>query len=100
MTHTNTRRVIVITVIVLVVAAFAYDRIPGWRALGIVASLYGALIIWRRRAAYGRPDHEASRYTDDAIAMLVGLVVIAIGAVFLMAPEIIDHVYMNARLRG
>jgi hypothetical protein len=94
------RQIIGIAVLVLILAGFAYDRMTGWRSLGLAAGLYGCWIIWRRRAAYGSTDHAESRYADDAMATLVGLLVIAIGMIFFAAPEIIDHVYLSARLRS
>ena len=93
----DVERVIGIVVFVIVVAAFVYDRIFGWRALGIAEVAYGFWVIRTRRISYGWEGQPPSGYITGRLAVVIGLLVIALGAAFVLVPEVIDEVLSNAQ---
>jgi len=93
----DAERIIGIVVFIIVVAAFFYDRIFGWRALGMTEVAYGIWVIWTRRVSYGWEGRPPSGYITGSFAVVVGLLAIGLGAVFIVAPQVIDEVLSNAQ---
>jgi hypothetical protein len=93
----DAERIIGIVVFIIVVAAFIYDRIFGWRALGIAEVAYGIWVIRTRRVSYGWEGQPPSGYLTGGFAVIVGLLAVALGAVFVFVPEVIDGVLSNAQ---
>ena len=89
----GTKHVIVAVVFVLVAAAFFYDRILGWRAMGVVEMAYGFWVIWVRRVPYGDPPRG---YLTGMSAVVVGLIAVALGLFFVLAPKVVDDLLSNA----
>jgi hypothetical protein len=89
----GTKHIIVAIVVVLVAAAFLYDRILGLRAMGVVEMAYGFWAIWIRRVPYGDPPRG---HLTGVSAVVVGLIAVALGLFFVLAPKVVDDLLSNA----
>src|SRR5262245_103519 len=83
-------------VFALLVAAFLYDRIVGWRVLGLAEIGWAVWVIVQRRVSYGIEGRPPAGYLVGASAIAVGVVGVAIGLLFVFAPHAIDGLFHRA----
>jgi len=91
----DAERIIGVIVFVAVVAAFFYDRIFGWRALGVAEVAYGIWAIRVRRIPYGWEGQPPAGYFTGGAAVFVGLLAVALGLLFVIFPRVIDDALSN-----
>ena len=77
-------------VLVVVVSAFAVDRLWGWRALGLAEAAWGVWMMVTRRIPYGIEGRPPVGHITGGFAVAIGLAAVALGALFILAPAAVD----------
>ncbi len=88
--ESTTAIVVSIVVFIVVVIGFAFDRLIGWRLLGFAEAAWGAWMIITRRVPYGIEGRPPTGYVTGIPAVIIGLLAVALGAFFVVAPRLID----------
>jgi Na+/H+ antiporter NhaD/arsenite permease-like protein len=82
-------------VFIVVLIAFLIDRILGWRVLGIAVAGSGIYAIAKRRIPYGIEGEPPKGYLTGTSAVIVGIVILALGLLLAWAPKDFDD-FMSA----
>ena len=73
-----------------VVVVFIWNRLYGYRVIGLICIGYGLWILITRRVPYGWEGRPPSGQITGAIAIVLGIVQMALGFLLLLAPNMIN----------
>ena len=91
-TYVQSRRYTLIgyTWFIVMVAAFLWSPLYGWRIAGLGSVGWGVWCIVVRRISYGIEGFEPAGYMSGVLAISVGLIGIVVGCALMFIPEMFD----------
>jgi hypothetical protein len=76
---------------VVTVVAFIWDRLYGYRVMGLGCLGFGLWAAIKRRIAYGLEGKPPIGYISGVLAVVVGVAIAGLGLLLLLAPDVMDQ---------
>ena len=86
-----------LAMLVASIGAFAYDWLLGIRVIGACELLFGLQLLRTRRILYGLAGQPASGVLTGRAAILASLLAIALGCLFIAAPQFAMPFFCSSR---